>query len=308
MLARVPQLWAVILAGGEGAHLAPLTRVLYGTDLPEQFAILTGARSMLQATVDRILPLVPAERIMVSVTRTHEALARQQLAEWGEDITLLVQPRNLGTGPGLLLPLARIRARDPSARVVVLPSDHHVARPQVLLTTIERAELASQMDRSAVTLLAAQPNGPDTDYGWIVPGRHLEQPGMRAVLRFFEKPERQLADDLLRLGAMWNTLIIVGAVEAMWEVSRRYLPVHAETLARSVEPDQLDAAYAALPPVGFSRAVLERARDLSLIPLRGAGWSDWGTPRRVFESLVGTPDHRQLLQRIVRPASTPAMA
>jgi mannose-1-phosphate guanylyltransferase len=299
MIDRASQLWAVVLAGGEGTRLASLTRALYGAELPKQFAVLSGCRSMLQTTVDRILPLLPLERVVVVASRQHEELARQQLREWGEKITLLVQPRNLDTGAGLILPLAWLRARDRTATVAVLPSDHHVARPDVLRAAIARAAEAARGDE-LVSLLGAEPDSPDTDYGWIVPGRPLERFDRYEVLRFVEKPDPALARALLGQGALWNTFIMVGAIETLWQLARRHLPEHAGRLSRCSSPRDLEQAYASLGPASFSREVLERAGNLALLPLRGAGWSDWGRPDRVFESLAGTPDHRRLLQRIAR--------
>ena len=122
-----------------------------------------------------------------------------------------------------------------------------------------------------------------------------------AVLRFLEKPEPALARALLRQGALWNTFIMVAAIDALRELGRRHLPEHARRLEGCASAQDLEAAYAALPPASFSRAVLERAENLALVPLRGAGWSDWGTPGRVLDSLSGTPDHERLLQRLARP-------
>ncbi len=308
MFEREPTLWAIILAGGDGTRLASLTRALYGTERPKQFAVLTGSRSMLQATVDRILPMVPPERIVVVVTRHHEVLAREQLAAWGGAITLLVQPRNLDTAPGLLLPLSWIRARDRDARVVVLPADHHVAQPRALLDALHMAADSTRRRRNHVSLVGAEPDSPDTEYGWIVPGRRLGRSGTRAVQRFFEKPGPELAEELLGLGALWNTFIMVGSIEALWRESEQHLPEHAAGLARCALPHELERVYTTLPPANFSRAVLERARNLTLTPLRGAGWSDWGTPRRVLASLAGTDDHAHLLRRMAEPASRRAVA
>jgi len=75
------RLWAIVLAAGDGKRLAPLTRALYGRELPKQFAVLHRGRSLLQTTMDRVAPLVPPERTVVVVGRAHEGLARRQIAE-----------------------------------------------------------------------------------------------------------------------------------------------------------------------------------------------------------------------------------
>ena len=300
-----PKLWAIVLAGGHGTRLASLTRALYGTDLPKQYAVLAGSRSLLQATVDRILPLVPAERIVVVVSREHEAIARHQLREW-PGAELVVQPRNLDTGPGLILPLARIRARDRSARVAVLPADHHISGPEAFLHAIELGLLASRLDPAAISLLGAEPDEPDTEYGWIVAGRRMGTFGLRRVQRFIEKPALPLAEQLFRQGALWNTFVMVAAVEALWRLSSSHLPGHAARMEACRRAIDLEEAYATLPAANFSRAVLERAEHLAVISLRGAGWSDWGTPRRVFQTLAGTADHERLLARMAAPADRQA--
>jgi mannose-1-phosphate guanylyltransferase len=97
------RLWAVVLAAGEGTRLAALTRTLYGTAVPKQFAPLLGERTMLQLTIDRIAPLVPAERTVVVVDQTQESLARAQLEDY-PGVLIVLQPGNRGTGPGVLLP------------------------------------------------------------------------------------------------------------------------------------------------------------------------------------------------------------
>src|SRR5882672_3243328 len=119
------RLWAIVLAAGEGRRLAPLTRALYGWELPKQFAVLHRGRSLLQTTIDRMVPLVPPERTVVVVGRAHRDLAKIQLAEH-RGVEIVAQPRNLDTGPGILLPLTHVLVRDPGASVVILPSDHDV--------------------------------------------------------------------------------------------------------------------------------------------------------------------------------------
>src|SRR5258705_935142 len=154
------------VGGGEVPRLKPLTRLLYGEDLPKQFAAIEGERSLIQVTLDRLAAQFAPERTVVVVGKPYEAVARRQLRGY-EGIDVVVQPRNLGTGPGLLLPLARIRARDGGASVAVFPADHYVSRPQQLLEGVASALDAA--DRPGLTLIGVEPAGPETEYGWVVP-------------------------------------------------------------------------------------------------------------------------------------------
>jgi mannose-1-phosphate guanylyltransferase len=290
--------YVVILAGGEGSRLAPLTRALYGRELPKQFAVLAGDRSLLQMTVERARALTSLDRISVVVTSHQEPLARTQLADY-PDVDLLVQPTNLDTAPALLLPLARILARDPSARVVFLPSDHYIADEQPISDALRAARFDDR-----IALLGVTPTSAEIEYGWIVRGARLAGTCAFAVHRFHEKPDAATADKLRRTGALWNTFISTGRARVYWELAKRHLPHHAAALeAYAVaiggldEDEALAVAYRTITPANFSRAILEHA-PLAVLSVAGTGWSDWGSPARVFASLHGTDDHDRLVDRI----------
>jgi mannose-1-phosphate guanylyltransferase len=294
--------YVVVLAGGEGTRLASLTRALYGTDLPKQFAVIAGERSLLQETIERARLLTTPDRIFVVVSAHRAELARQQLAPY-PGVELVVQPRSLDTGPGLLLPLVRILARGERARVVFLPSDHYVSDVAPLLRALREAELGGLRDR--IALLGVTPTGPEVEYGWIVRGTRIGRTDAFAVARFVEKPAPTMADELWRSGGLWNTFISTGPVHAFWELAHRYLPDHAAALERYAaaigglaEMEALDEAYSAMGPANFSRDVLAHAQALAAVPVAGTGWSDWGSPQRVFASLAGTPSHDRLVARI----------
>src|SRR5258705_9990421 len=189
------------VGGGEVPRLKPLTRLLYGEDLPKQFAAIEGERSLIQVTLDRLAAQFAPERTVVVVGKPYESVARRQLRGY-EGIDVVVQPRNLGTGPGLLLPLARIRARDRDARVAVFPSDHYVSHPKPLLEGVASALGAAQ--RTGLTLVGVQADRPETEYGWILPGDRASRSttAIQVVRRFVEKPDRDLAEELLRQGAL----------------------------------------------------------------------------------------------------------
>jgi mannose-1-phosphate guanylyltransferase len=299
--------YVVVLAGGEGTRLASLTRALYGTDLPKQFAVLAGERSLLQETIERARWITTLERILVVVSDHRAQLAREQLAPY-PGVELVVQPRSLDTGPGLLLPLVRILARGGSPRVVFLPSDHYIADGTPLVRALREAELSALRDR--VALIGVTPTGPEVEYGWIVRGARIGRTDAFAIARFVEKPSPTVADELWRRGGLWNTFISAGPAHAFWELARRHLPDHAAALERYAaaigsleESAALDDGYRAMAPANFSRDLLAHARGLAIVPVAGTGWSDWGSPQRVFASLAGTPGHDHLVARIRESAA-----
>jgi mannose-1-phosphate guanylyltransferase len=300
-------IWVIVLAGGDGKRLAPLTRALYGLDVPKQFAALRGDRTMLQTTVERAALLAPASRTVVVVGEAHEAIAREQLAPY-RGVSLLVQPANLDTGPGLLLPLAWVRRRSIDARVVVMPADHDVPRAAPLVEAIHRAA-SHRTTRGRLALIGVVPDRAETEYGWIQRGARLagrDGAGAWRLEGFREKPDADVAARLRARGALWNTFIMTGPVEQVWRLGKRHLPKQARVLerwARGCESDErarLRDAYRTMEPGNWSVDVLSAARrdDLAVVDMRGSGWSDWGSPRRVFQSLAGTPDQHRLLSRI----------
>ena len=306
-LSREP-LYTIVLAAGEGTRLRPLTRALHGSDLPKQFATLTGRRSMLAAAVERALGWSEPEHVVVVVARGYEPLAASQLRAY-PGLDIVEQPANLGTAPGILLPLSRIVARDRAARVVVLPSDQYVAGEAIFARAIRAADAVAAESRSVV-LLGAVPDKAEDQYGWIVPRRNPVT-GRWSVAAFREKPTTQVAAELRAAGALWSTFVMSAAAATLWSAVQTALPSLARRFRRYVaavgtseEQDVLDGIYRELVPADFSRDVLERAQDLGVVALPACGWSDWGTPGRVFESLRGTPELDELVTRLGRHAAT----
>jgi mannose-1-phosphate guanylyltransferase len=290
------RIWAIVLAGGQGRRLSSLTRALYGYALPKQFACIEDGRSLLHHTMRRIAPVAAPERTVVIVGRAYGALARRQLMEF-PGVDLVMQPADLGTAPGILLPLSRILARNPGATVAVFPCDHHLSRPLPFLSAVAEAGRLASSFPERLTLLAAVPDRPETEYGWIRPGPAIENGAgidLRHVAEFVEKPDSGTARKLFAEGGLWNTFVIVGKAERLWRLCERCLPdcvgcfrPYADSVGGAHETAVLQNAYRRMPPADFSREVLQRAGGLAVLPVLGSGWTDWGSPERVARTLRG---------------------
>jgi mannose-1-phosphate guanylyltransferase len=283
--------------------LAALTRAVYGYDMPKQFAALGTGRSFLQETMDRIASLVPPARTFVVVSRAHAKLAAEQLAGFA-GVHVVLQPTNLGTTAGVLLPLVHVLHRDPDALVAVFPCDHRFLREEVFRESVQRALFSAGTARGGLVLVGATPESAAPDLGWIVPGRPTasDRLGPRIVRRFVEKPPEQECRELLRQGGLWNTFVIAARGRSLWRAARRYAPQVALPLARysrslgtGASERCLDEAYEAIPVSDLSRDVLERARDLRVVPLVDSGWCDCGTPERLFQTV--SPREAERLRR-----------
>src|SRR3989442_5735314 len=195
--------WAVVLAGGQGIRLRELTRHVYGDDRPKQYAVLTGSKSLLRKTLDRVGRLVSRQQIVVVTMAGHSAYVTAELRHETPAPHVLEQPRDRGTAAAVLLAAHWILVRDPDAVMVVLPSDHFVGEDEAFMGHVADAVRILDRQSDRIVLLGAEASEPETDYGWIELGEPLGGPGssqMYRVRHFREKPTPAMADELYRAG------------------------------------------------------------------------------------------------------------
>jgi mannose-1-phosphate guanylyltransferase len=303
---RQENLWAIVLAGGQGTRLSTITHALHGRDTPKQFAALWGGQTLLERTLDRTSATVPRQRTVVVVPEDFRALAQEQLDKY-PGVKVVYQPCNRGTGAGVLLPLAHVLANDPSAKVVILPSDHHVDRETPFRGAIRRAVMATDFASSRTALVGAAAESADTDLGWIDCAGNDSPLTVRAwqVNAFVEKPDATTALDLLRRGALWNTMIIASRGQSLWKMADRHIPevswffrTYRELIGQRGADDFLRGIYPDLPVTDFCRDILQSADGLVVTPMIDAGWSDCGTPKRLFRAMETTLEGTRLLARL----------
>lgn len=275
-------LWVVVLAGGEGRRLAATAVARYGYPRPKQYCDF-GDGPLLCQTIQRALRLVPEDRVVVVTSRGHRADADECLARYPA-VRRVEQPFGRDTTPGILLPLSRVLAEDPDARVVVLPSDHAVADVDGFVGRVRDAARSLVHHPEDLLLLGAESLWAEDGYGWIVP---MIPAGGRwpAVAAFHEKPTPAQARELVDQGALVNTFVMVGAGRTFVDLCRLHVPAWPQALL-GADDAGVEHAYATLPPSNFSFDVLVPARTrLRVVPLPEVGWSDIGTPDRLDRAL-----------------------
>lgn len=287
--------WAIVLAGGQGVRLRPLTRHLHGEDRPKQFAVVVGGRSLLQQTLKRIGLRIPRERTLVVALREHAGYLASEFAG-APAPRLLVQPADRGTAAAILLAAHRVSWWDAEATIALFPSDHFIVEEAAFMDHV--TDICAAVDRHPgwIALLGARPTDPETEYGWIEPGALLGRTAagpVYRVRRFWEKPTRETARACLGAGGLWNTFVIVAKAAVLIDLGRQVLPdVHMQFVGIAAsadterEPRAIQEAYVATPTVNFSHAVLDRCpSSLVVSQLPALTWCDWGTPERVLKSL-----------------------
>jgi mannose-1-phosphate guanylyltransferase len=238
---------------------------------------------MLQATVERIAPIIPAERIFISTGPAYAELVAEQLPELLRE-NILIEPAGRGTAPCIGLAALHLRRRHPDAVMAVLSADHRIGDADQLCAALAFGDTLAQQNH--LVALGIEPSTPSTAYGYMRRGRLIEQHGSlaaHAVGAFAEKPDPARARDYLARGDyLWNAGIFVWRAERILEELALHRPELAEALAcidQALEmperPAALRAAWEAIDDLAIDVAVMERTERAVVIPC-AFDWSDIG--------------------------------
>jgi mannose-1-phosphate guanylyltransferase len=273
-----PHLWTVILAGGVGSRFWPVST----PSRPKQILPLATAQPMIRDTVERILPLVPAERLRI-LTGAHLAEPiLGALPELGPG-NLLLEPRAAGTAPVLAWAAAELERRDPDAVMISLHADH-VIHPAVEFRALlaDAAELAAR--HRCLFTIGAPPTRPETGYGYIRLGAEMPRqsaadadvatPAYR-VDSFVEKPDRDTAERYLQSGEyLWNTGLFVWRARDLLDQLEAHCPELAE-LVPIVREGGVEEFFRRAPTLSIDEGLLERSDRVAVVRASFA-WDDVG--------------------------------
>ncbi|HEY7166493.1 MAG TPA: sugar phosphate nucleotidyltransferase [Candidatus Binatia bacterium] len=288
----------IVLAAGDGRRMRDFVFRQRGDYLPKQYINFVGKRSMLEHTFDRAEQLIPADRLFVVIADEHRAFpeVRQQLLPRPRG-TVIAQPQNKDTAPGVLLPLLYLHKEYPEAILAVFPSDHFVLEENLFMSHVERAFRLVEADRSRIVLLGIEANAPDPEYGYIVPGKHINKPernGAREVEVFVEKPSAAAAKTIIDYQGLWNSLVFIAASSTLLQMIQNASPelsrcfsLILEAMGSPEEKSVIEEVYREIPSINFSKEILENLslrhrRALLVLPVSGVTWSDWGVSDRLL--------------------------
>ena len=286
-------LYGIILAGGGGTRLWPLSRPHH----PKPLLPLLGQTTLLQDTVTRLAPLIPPDRLFVVTNIAHAPEVMRQVPPV-PSAHVLAEPIARDTAPALGLAAIHLAHRDPDATLASFHADHVIQRPDVLNAAVALAAEAACED--AIVTIGITPTYAATSFGYIEMGEPLRTTSgytLHAARRFVEKPPEEVAARYVAAGNfVWNAGLFICRVATLLDAFARYLPtLHAglmriaATIGTETYDATLETVFPTLPKISFDVGVMERHRPILTVPCE-PGWNDVGDWDTLAALLGGDDD------------------
>ena len=280
----------VIIAGGNGSRLWPLSRSHY----PKQLLRLDGEHSMLQNTLLRLPTSLRDIRPIVVCNQEHRFLVAEQLAEIDRAADILLEPCGRNTAPAVTLAALQARQRATDAQILVCPADHAIRNPEILAEAIEHAVRAA--DSGHLVTFGIQPDRAETGYGYIGMGENAGH--HHRIERFVEKPDAATAQAFLDSGDyLWNSGMFLFRAERYLSALREHHPQMLAHCTQALLHGQADLDFIRIDSATFQRcedisvdyAIMERTRDGAVVPVPLC-WNDLGSWQSLWDHLEKDSD------------------
>jgi mannose-1-phosphate guanylyltransferase len=288
--------YPVLLAGGSGTRLWPVSRELY----PKQLAKLIGKESLIQSTLRRLVPPFTAENVRVVCGEQHAHEIARHMEEVGIPASgrIITEPAGRNTAPAILLVCLQVRAEVEDAVVGVFPADHVIGKLSAF-----HAKLAAAMELAAqgrIVTFGITPHYPETGYGYVEAGTAAPA-GSRAIRRFVEKPDLETARCYLADGNFfWNSGMFAFRASVILDEFRTHQPGLLQALQRLCVPGQPVGrdGYRQLPDLSIDYAIMEKT-DKGVVLPSDFDWSDIGSWKSLYDFLPKDADSNVLVGDVI---------
>lgn len=275
-------LYAVILAGGKGTRFWPVSR----QSSPKQFLDIAGRGSLLQETLRRIRPRIGgAQTYIVTNALYRREIMRQASRFQVPKANILLEPSGKNTAPAICWAAARIHQGNPHAVMVVLPSDHLIAKRARWNSVLGRAIRLA--DKDYLVTIGITPTRPETGYGYLqTQKKKIGGKSVVLVKKFKEKPSLAVAKKYIRSRKYyWNSGMFVWKTSAILAAMQAHLPRVYRLIGTKASRHHVRRVWGRLPNISIDYGILEKSKKVAAVPALGLGWSDLGSWESLAEIL-----------------------
>ncbi len=266
-------MFGVILAGGSGSRLWPLSRELY----PKQLLTLNADKSLLQATFERLNNFIPAQNIISVTNSKHHSNIKMQLSKLSEDTVILAEPISKNTAPAIALSIKYIVENyNEDEIILVVPSDLQINDVEKFTQTIKSSEHFA--NEGFIVTFGIKPNYPETGYGYICAENEK-------VVSFVEKPNRQTAEKYIQNGNyFWNSGIFMFKASTIIKEFKKYCP-EIDSVIKNIDFSEKSISFTEfdkMPNISIDYAIMEKSSNIVMVELK-SDWKDLGSWKSIYE-------------------------
>ena len=281
------KVYPVLLAGGTGSRLWPISRELY----PKQLVNLVGADSLVQSTIKRLLPDLESDNVRIVCGEEHYFEIARHLEEINVSSAgkIITEPCGRNTAPAILLAALQILKKEKDAVLLIFPSDHVINDTDAFRERLREA--ISLARKNYIVTFGIQPAAPETGYGYIE-GVKPSVGGALTVKRFVEKPDEATAKKYIKAGNFfWNSGMFAFRASVLINECKTFQPKLLKDLKQMVSRDAVTLEkYRALPDLSIDYAIMEKTRKGLVLP-SDFGWSDIGSWKSLYDFLPKGEDN-----------------
>ena len=268
----------IILAGGSGSRLWPLSRELY----PKQLLKISSDKRLLERTYERLMGIMDIDNIIAVTNTKHYSDVKMQLSEYSKDAIVLSEPSAKNTAPAISIAVKYLLDFDSDDIILVVPSDHLINNSELFRKTVDEAQKLAK--EGYIVTIGVKPTNAGTGFGYIKKGQKMEN-GYK-VDCFKEKPDLKTAQEYLESGDYyWNSGIFVFSASTFMETLKEYAPEIYEVTRKfnfKVQDDIDYMTFDKYPSISIDYAIMEHAKNIAMVEMQ-CDWNDLGSWDAVYD-------------------------